>query len=83
MRNKLYGILGAILLSLLPLIASAQLDTLPINIREVLDKSNISYDEVDNDKIVISAGRTTKSVDELPVTIYITPAGSFGRRFED
>ena len=71
MRNKLYGILGAILLSLLPLIASAQLDTLPINIREVLDKSNISYDEVDNDKIVISAGRTTKSVDELPVTIYI------------
>ncbi|MBP5367110.1 MAG: TonB-dependent receptor [Bacteroidales bacterium] len=71
MKNVLLSITAVMLFCVASLSAVAQVDTLPINVREILDKSNISYDEVVSDKLVISAGRTTKSVDELPVTLYI------------
>ncbi len=71
MKNVILRITIVALLCVAFYPAQAQVDTLPINLREILDKSNISYEEVVNDKLVISAGRTTKSVDELPVTLYI------------
>ena len=71
MKNIILRITLAFLLCAVFYPVEAQVDTLPINLREILDKSNISYDEVVSDKLVISAGRTTKSVDELPVTLYI------------
>jgi outer membrane receptor for ferrienterochelin and colicin len=66
-----FRILTTVLLLEISSIAFSQVDTLPINIRELLDKTSISYDTIQNHKLVISTGRTTKSVDELPVTIYI------------
>ncbi|MBR4441266.1 MAG: TonB-dependent receptor [Bacteroidales bacterium] len=66
-----FHIIATIVLLVIPFAAFPQVDTLPINIRELLDKSNISYDSAVNHKLVISTGRTSKSVDELPVTIYM------------
>ena len=71
MKNIVLRITVAALLCVVFYPVWAQVDTLPINLREILDKNNISYDEVVTDKLVISAGRTNKSVDELPVTLYI------------
>ncbi|MBO7462909.1 MAG: hypothetical protein J6T96_09975, partial [Bacteroidales bacterium] len=70
MANKLCMMLIIILFAM-PLGVYSQTDTLPINIRELLDKSSIVYDTTTNDKLVISVGRGSKSVDELPVTVYI------------
>lgn len=70
MANKLRMMLIIILFAM-PLGVYSQMDTLPINIRELLDMSSIVYDTTTNDKLFISVGRGTKSVDELPVTVYI------------
>lgn len=51
--------------------AASQVDTLPINDREILGKDDINYDVKEAEKLVIAASRSTKSVDELPVTLYI------------
>ena len=64
-------LITTIMFLVMPFAAFPQVDTLPINIRELLDKSNISNDTADSHKLVISTGRTSKGVDELPVTIYI------------
>ena len=64
-------LITTIMFLVMPFAAFPQVDTLPINIRELLDKSNISNDTADSHKLVISTGRTFKGVDELPVTIYI------------
>ena len=68
MANKLCMMLIIILFAM-PLGVYSQTDTLPINIRELLDKSSIVYDTTTNDKLVISVGRGSNSVDELPVTV--------------
>ncbi len=71
MKNTLCRILAVMLFCVIGYSSVAQVDTLPLNLREMLNKDNINYDEVISDKLVISAGRTSKSVDELPVTLYI------------
>lgn len=71
MKNTLCRIFAVMLFCAIAYSSVAQVDTLPINLREMLNKDNINYDEVISDKLVISAGRTNKSVDELPVTLYI------------
>lgn len=56
----------------MPLMGYSQIDTLPINMRELLDKSNIIDDTTHSEKhVVVTVGRGDKSVDELPVTVYI------------
>ena len=70
MKYTIY-LITTLLVLLNVLDASAQIDTLPINLRERLDKNNISAENVQSDKLVISAGRSSKSIDELPVTYYI------------
>ncbi|MBQ5575499.1 MAG: hypothetical protein IIT37_05585, partial [Bacteroidales bacterium] len=44
---------------------------LPGKGREMLDKKNINYNVEDEEKLVIAVGRSTKTVDELPVTSFV------------
>ncbi|MBQ1698186.1 MAG: TonB-dependent receptor [Bacteroidales bacterium] len=44
---------------------------LPNRGREMLDKKNINYNVEDEEKLVIAVGRSTKTVDELPVTSFV------------
>lgn len=39
--------------------------------RSVLTKNDIRTDDIDGNKMVINAGRSDKSVDRLPVTVYV------------
>ena len=71
MKNMLYRIFAVLMFCAMAYTSVAQIDTLPINYREILNQDNIYYGDNQSDKLVISAGRTSKSVDELPVTLYI------------
>ncbi len=71
MATKINKILSTTALTILPFVVGAQIDTLPINNREILGKENIDTTTHHTEKLVISAGRSTKSVDQLPVTVYI------------
>lgn len=51
--------------------AASQVEELPVTVREMLDKENINYNVEDEKKLVIAVGRSSKTVDELPVTSFV------------
>ena len=69
--DRLLSMMAVMALGMTPLVSLSQVDTLPINDREILGKDNISLDASESEKLIIAASRSTKSVDELPVTLYI------------